>query len=69
MFIIGQAAALRAAAPAQRGLRTLLTLRWRGGKDLILARYSCAPASYRIGRDGACTRLLLDGQEERDENV
>ena len=35
------------------------------------ARYSCscAPASYRIGRDGACTRLLLDGQEERDENV
>ena len=34
-----------------------------------LARYSCAPASYRIGRDGACTRLLLDGQEERDENV
>ena len=36
---------------------------------LLLARYSCAPASYRIGRDGACTRLLLDGQEERDENV
>ena len=36
---------------------------------LNLARYSCAPASYRIGRDGACTRLLLDGQEERDENV
>ena len=35
----------------------------------LLARYSCAPASYRIGRDGACTRLLLDGQEERDENV
>ena len=39
------------------------------GKFIHLARYSCAPASYRIGRDGACTRLLLDGQEERDENV
>ena len=25
-------------APAQRGLRTLLTLRWRVGKELTLAR-------------------------------
>ena len=38
-------------------------------RQIALARYSCAPASYRIGRDGTCTRLLLDGQEERDENV
>ena len=30
-----------------------------------LAHYSCAPASYRHGRDGACTRLLLYGPEGR----
>ena len=35
-------------APAQRGLRTLLTLRWRVGKELTLGRCSCAPASYLL---------------------
>ena len=29
----------------------------------FLAHLSCAPASHRLGRDGACTRLLLCGPE------
>ena len=33
----GDRTALRAASPTQRGLRTLLTLRWRGGKELSLS--------------------------------
>ena len=37
----------------------------RGRGSVPLAHYSCAPASYRHGRDqdGACTRLLLCGPE------
>jgi hypothetical protein len=45
----GDRTALRAAALTQRGLSTLLTLRWRGGKEL-----RCGYMDVLLAVAGAC---------------